>query len=252
MTTTAFPVPAWKRKRTPATARPQLGRDVIVAAALRLLDADGLDGVSMRRVADELGTGPASLYAHVANKEELLDLLLDAVIAEIEVPEPDPDHWAAQLSDMGRRTYQVFAAHRDIAVVSLANSPTGPNAMRLAEGMLAIMLAGGVPGQVAGWALDRMSLYIAADAYEGSILHNRRMASGLSIEDFVAQFVGGVREFYGSLPADRFPNIRAHVEDLMGGTGDDRFEFGLDMLIRSLATYAPDRQDGQSPKISSV
>ncbi len=250
---TDFPVPAWKRKRQPAVVRPQLSRDVIVATALRLLDADGLDGVSMRRVADELGTGAASLYAHVTNKEELLDLLLDEVVGEIEVPAPDPAHWQDQLHDVGRRMYQVFSLHRDIAAVSLANIPTGPNALRMAEGMLAIMLAGGVPPKVAGWALDRLSLYIGADAYEGSLLYNRRVASGLSVDDFFAEYVGRVRDFYNSLPRDKFPLISAHVSDLMGGDGDARFEFGLDMLIRSLATYVPDRaQVGQVPKISSV
>src|SRR5215475_15592084 len=88
-----LPVPGWKRTRQPSAPRPQLSRDLIVDTAMKLLDADGLDGVSMRRVAEVLGTGPASLYAHVANKDELLDLLLDRVVAEIEVPDPDPQRW---------------------------------------------------------------------------------------------------------------------------------------------------------------
>src|SRR5215475_10267794 len=104
----ALPVPAWKATRRPPATRPQLSRDLIVETAIRLLDADGLDGVSMRRVADELGTGPASLYAHVANKEELLDLVLDRVLAEVELPEPDPARWQEQLREIGRQTYRVF------------------------------------------------------------------------------------------------------------------------------------------------
>ena len=130
----------------------------------------------MRRVADVLGTGPASLYAHVANKDELLDLLLDRIAAEIEVPEPDPAHWQDQLRSVGRQSYEVFRRHRDIAVISLANIPTSQNALRVADRMLAIMLAGGVPPQVAAWALDRLSLYIAADSYEGSLYNKRRVS----------------------------------------------------------------------------
>lgn len=233
-----LPVPAWKRTRRP-TPRPQLSRELIVDTALGLLDADGLDGVSMRRVAEELGTGPASLYAHVANKEELLELLLERVVAEISIPEPDPSRWQEQLLEIGKEAHRVYSGHRDIAAVSLATIPTGPNTLRIAEGMFAIMLAGGVPPKVAGWALDRLALYIAADAYEDSLLANKQAASGKSFEEFIEDWVAGIRDFYENLPADRFPNIAAHVPDLMGGDGTERFEFGLEMLIRSLATYVP-------------
>jgi AcrR family transcriptional regulator len=234
-----LPVPAWKRSRRPAPPRPQLSREVIVDVAMRLLDADGLDGVSMRRVAEELGTGPASLYAHVANKEELLELLLERVIGEVVVPAPDPSRWQAQLLEVGQETHRVYAAHRDIAAVGLATIPTDPNALRIAEGLFAIMLAGGVPPKVAGWALDRLALYIAADAYEDSLLANKMAASGKPFEEFIEEWVSGIRDFYLSLPADRFPTITAHVSELMGGDGSERFDFGLDMMIRSLATYVP-------------
>ena len=216
----------------------QLSRDVIVDTALKLLDADGLDGVSMRRVADELGTGAASLYAHVANKDELLDLMLDRIAAEIEVPDPDPAHWQDQLRSVGRQSYDVFRRHRDIAVISLANIPTGQNALRIADRMLAIMLAGGVPPQVAAWALDRLSLYIAADSYEGSLYHNRRVASGLSESEFMRSTCPMSATSTNICPPNKFPHLATHVADMMSGDGDQRFEFGLDMLIRSLATYS--------------
>ena len=237
-TASELPVPAWKRTRQPS-ARPQLSRELIVDTAMKLLDADGLEGVSMRRVAEELGTGPASLYAHVANKEELLELLLERVVGEVEMPEPDPVRWQEQLLEIGRHMHRIYSAHRDIAAVSLAIIPTGANALRIAEGMFAIMLSGGVPPKVAGWALDRLALYIAADAYEESLIANKQAASGKSMEEFFSEYLVGIREFYENLPPDRFPNIAAHVDELMGGDGDDRFEFGLDMLIRSLATYVP-------------
>jgi hypothetical protein len=109
---------------------------------------------------------------------------------------------------------------------------------------MAIMLAGGVPAQVAGWALDRLALYIAADAFEGSILFKRHQDSGLPYDEFVEHYFGGVRDFYLSLPPEQFPTLTSHLGELMGGDGDERFEFGLDMIIRSLSTY---RQDPLSP-----
>lgn len=238
--TTEIPVPAWKRSRPEPAARPQLSRDLIVETALRLLDADGLDGVSMRRVADELGTGAASLYAHVANKDELLDLLLDRVSAEIEVPLPDPENWQEQLRTVAHRIFEVFTAHRDIAAISLASIPTGPEQLRITEGIMAIMIEGGVPPTVAGWAIDRIALYIGADAYEGSLFGKRQRASGLSKDQFMQQYLGAIRDFYVNLPADKFPTMAKHMGALMSGDSDMRFEFGLDMLIRSLATYRED------------
>ena len=77
-----------------------LSREAIAAAALAIVDAEGLDAMTMRRVAQELGTGAASLYAHVAGKEELLELVVERVIGEVEIPdEPDPEHWQEQLKD---------------------------------------------------------------------------------------------------------------------------------------------------------
>src|SRR5262249_19016990 len=99
-----IPEPPWRAKaRGRAEPRVPLTRDAIVEAALRVLDREGMDGLSMRRVAEELGTGVASLYWHVRNKGELLQLLSERLAAEIELPEPDPARWQAQLKDIGRQ-----------------------------------------------------------------------------------------------------------------------------------------------------
>jgi AcrR family transcriptional regulator len=233
-----LPVPSWKRTRQPAQARPQLSRELIVQTALRLLDQDGLEGVSMRRVADELGTGPASLYAHVANKDELLDLVHDHVIGEITLPVPNPARWQEQLREVAMDAFRVYSAHRDIARVSLGSIPTGPNALRNAEGMMAIMLAGGVPAQAAAFAIDRFALYIAADSYESNLFLTRRHDDAQSDEEFTVAYLAGVRSFFESLPPERFPLLTKHVNELMAAGETVRFEFGLDLMIRSLAAYA--------------
>lgn len=242
-----LPVPSWKPTRQPAQSRPQLSRELIVQTALRLLDQDGLDGVTMRRVADELGTGPASLYAHVANKDELLELVHDHIVGEIELPEPDPQRWQEQLRELAMSAFRVYSAHRDIARVNLASIPTGLNALRNAETWLAIMLAGGVPAQVAAIALDRFALYIAADSYESNLFLKRR-PEGQSEEEFMMAYLSGVRSFFEGLPPDRFPMLSKHVNELMAGGETTRFEFGLDMMIRSLATYVEPRGSAPSPK----
>jgi len=91
----AIPAPPWQRlpDRQTRRRRDPISREAIVQAAVRLLDTEGLDAFSMRRVADELGTGAASLYWHVGSKDGLLDLVMDQVIGEQRVPEPEPERW---------------------------------------------------------------------------------------------------------------------------------------------------------------
>jgi AcrR family transcriptional regulator len=213
-----------------------LTRDQIVEAGLRIVVTDGIDGVSMRRLAAEFDTGPSSLYAHVANKDELLQLMFDRICADQPVPKPDPERWAEQLKDMARNGYAAMAAHGDIAKAAIATVPIGPNALRISEGMLAILLAGGVPVQIAAWALDRIFLYITADALEGWLHVAKMRASGQSPEQF-GEIFERLGDYYEALPADRFPNIRAHARALVSGGGDQRFEFGLSMLVDGLARY---------------
>jgi len=100
----AVPDPPWWRKRgEPARAgRKPLTRDAIVDAALTLLEREGLQGVSMRKLAQELDAGAASLYWHVGDKEELLSLMLDRIVGESEVIEPDPENWQEQVKEMLR------------------------------------------------------------------------------------------------------------------------------------------------------
>jgi len=84
--------------------RPPLTREKIVDAALTLLERDGLQGISMRKLAQELDAGAATLYWHVGDKEQLLGLLLDRIVGENQVPDPDPANWQEQLKVFGRAT----------------------------------------------------------------------------------------------------------------------------------------------------
>src|ERR687890_1854756 len=95
----AIPEPPWKAAPRRRPARPPLSQEAIVDAALQVVDREGSSGLSMRRVAEELGTGPASLYWHVPSKDALIDLVIDQVAAEVPIPEPDPEHWQEQLRD---------------------------------------------------------------------------------------------------------------------------------------------------------
>ena len=90
------------RPARPAGAREPISREAIVKAAVDLLDREGLAALSMRRLGDELGAGAASLYWHVGSKDGLLDLVLDEIIGEQQVPDPDPARWQEQLKEVAR------------------------------------------------------------------------------------------------------------------------------------------------------
>ena len=125
------PEPPWRRKPEPPDRgeRRPLTRDAIVDAALVLLDREGIAGLSMRRLAKELDVGAASLYWHVGDKEELLGLLLDRIVGETEVPDPDPENWREQVKELARDNRRLLQSHRDAAQISLGRIPIGPHSV---------------------------------------------------------------------------------------------------------------------------
>ncbi|MDX2708746.1 TetR/AcrR family transcriptional regulator C-terminal domain-containing protein [Streptomyces sp. PA03-6a] len=233
---TSVPVPPWRPERKKAPRR-SLSREAIVTAALHVVDAEGLDALSMRRVAQELDTGAASLYAHVANKEELLELLLDRIQADVTRPEPDPQRWQEQIKEMARQGRRVLVAHRDLARAAIGQGiPFGPNALLNAEAMLAVFKAGGLSDRVCAYGVDALALFVTATAVEESLRNSQGFGgTGVPLDEHIAR----IREYFGSLPPARFPHITGMVDALMRDEGDERFEFGLDLLVSGLARHAP-------------
>jgi TetR/AcrR family transcriptional regulator, tetracycline repressor protein len=222
-----IPAPPWQRTpRQPAPRRVPITRAAIVETALRLLDRDGLDALSMRRIADELDTGPASLYRHVGSKDGLLDLVFDRVIGEQEVPDPDPERWREQVKQVARTMRATIARHPAIARISLGRIPTGPNALQYIERLLAILRAGGLSDNL---AVDGSQLLML-------------VVNGFGLEENVdatpAQAVEVVRDYFSSLPPERFPNLVAVAAELTNVDTDARFELLLDFFVDGLAARA--------------
>ncbi len=228
----SIPIPPWWRIAKPSARRAPLTREAIIEAALHVLDEEGLDRVSMRRVAEELGTGAGSLYWHVGNKEELLELVLDRVSSELELPEPEPARWQEQLKDVAREMRTLMKRHRGVARISLGRIPIGPNLVRVVEWLLMLLREAGVPDRTASLTGDLLALYVGAFAYEESLPFN---SPGNAPPDQIATMI---RDYFASLPPDRFPNIVARADELIAGGPDDRFEFGLEVIVQGLAAQA--------------
>ncbi|WP_203657720.1 TetR/AcrR family transcriptional regulator [Actinocatenispora rupis] len=236
--TTDIPAPPWRTGKRPV--RQPLSQDAIVAAALRLLDAEGLDAVSMRRVAQDLGTGPASLYAHVANKDELIELVLDEVLGEVvdeaeRVAAASDLDWRDAVRTVTRTSRRAMQRHRDIARAAMVGVPLGPNGLRVSEAYLGILTGAGLPDQIVAWGVDRLSLYVTADVLEGAFYRNR----GFRNESDARRYWTQVGDYLRSLPPDRFPHTVRMVDAMMTGDSDERFEHGLDMILDGLARHLP-------------
>ncbi len=211
-------------------AKPPLTVGRIVATAFGLVEADGFDALTMRRVAAALQTGPASLYAHVRNKAELDDLLIGGLCAQVRLPAPDPARWTEQVTDVCRQLRDQYLRYPGISRAALAAAPHSLDALRISEGLLAVLLAAGVPPQRAAWAIDALLLYVNAYSLEVSL----RQHPGAGVDARVLER-DEVVERFEMLPTSRFPHTVAHARELTSGEGHDRFDFTLDLLLHGLA-----------------
>ena len=217
-----------RSRREPITA----GR--IVAAALQVVETEGFDALTMRRVAAALRASPGALYTHVRDKAELDDLMIGELCSRVTLPEPDPAQWQAQAIDVCRQLRDQYLRYPEIWRATLAAAPQSLDTLRISEGLLAILLAGGVPFRSAAWTIDAAFLYVGAY----SVMALRRLTD----MDTDGQVVDRAEliERLTMLPADRFPITTAHAPEIISGDGHDRFEFTLGLLFGGLTSHAPE------------
>ncbi|OLF08301.1 hypothetical protein BLA60_22950 [Actinophytocola xinjiangensis] len=223
-----------------------LSQDLIVDTALSLLSEEGLDAVSMRRVAQALGTGAASLYAHVSNKDELRELMLDRLLGRVPLPEPEPDRWQEQIREIARKQLEVLTAYPGIARVAMETTgPTGPNALLLAEGVIAVLLGGGLSRIEAALSYELLSQWVAAFAMEAGATHT------IEIRDEIERKGAQIRHYMRSRKAS-FPNLLG-LDSLLESTSlIERYEFGLNVFLTGLPEHhqEPKGADAGSPPVT--
>jgi AcrR family transcriptional regulator len=236
------PAPRSRRERP---AKPPLSREAIVAAALEIARTEGIEALSMRRVAQALDTGAASLYVYVADRDELHELVFDAAIGTIEIEPTDPARWREQLKALARRMVKMMAEDfPGIAILAMTHIPTGENAVRGVESMLSLLKAGGASDEAAGYAADLLSLYVTAIAYEQSLY--RKLYSD---PDHEAREVERLAERFANLDPERYPTMAAVGPAMTRGDGDERFELGLDVLINGLLATPTEGRLTASPQV---
>jgi AcrR family transcriptional regulator len=215
-------------------AKAPLSEDVILDTALRILREEGLDAVTMRRLATELDTGPASLYVYISGRQELRNAMLDRVSGLLELEEPDPARWREQIHRLANSVLKVMEAHPGIAEVAVANPPAGERSLRFAENLLALLRVGGVTDRDAAWACDILPLITTASAVE-TVVYQRRSADPEEEWEDVAARLGRA---FDALPPEQFPNLTALRAELTSGDGDARFDFAIDVFLDGLVARA--------------
>jgi AcrR family transcriptional regulator len=228
---------------TDADRRPPLTRERVVTQALTVIAQDGVAALTMRTLATRLGVVPGALYRHVRNKEQLHDLVLDGVLAEVDCNLQASLPWARQLTVLAHRLRAVLEAHPGIAGLLQLRDPLGPHSLAVAEAFLAPLQAAGFGDHQAGLAFFLIVDYttgFAAGSPPISINQQR-------VRDQATR--SQLHQFFRSLPADRFPTLVALGEHVWVDNRDERFTAGLDVLVDGLqrARRAPHRPtpDGQ-------
>jgi AcrR family transcriptional regulator len=222
--------------------RRTLTRERIVAEALAIITADGVEALSMRALATRLGVVPGALYRHIRSKEQLHDLIVDGVLAEVDF-EVDPAlPWTGQVAGLAQRLRTVLEDHPGIAGLLKTRDPLSPHSLALAEAFLAPLHSAGLPERQT--ALAYRLIY---DYTLGFALSDRLSAGEQRVQDAATR--RQLQAFLRSLPTNRFPMLANLGEHVWVTDRDERFTANLDTLINGLETAPrPRRTSGRGPR----
>ena len=209
------------------SGRRPLTRERVVAEALAVISAEGAQALSMRAIAARLGVVPGALYRHVRSKEQLYDLVLDAVLTEVDCQRDPGAPWAAQVGALARQLRTVLENHPGIAALLKARDPVSPSSLAVAEAFLAPLSEAGLPGRQAALAFR-----LVYDYTVGFALGDPTSPAEQRLRDTATR--RELHSFLRSLPADRFPALAAYGRHAWANDRDQRFNSGLDTLFRGL------------------
>jgi TetR/AcrR family transcriptional regulator, tetracycline repressor protein len=220
-----------------AGQRAGLSREAVLAAAHRVADSHGLDGLTMRRLAAELGVMPNALYTYFPHKEALLDALVDDLLAGIELDGSWSGDWRDGLTRIMDASRRLVLAHPQLVPVIMGRPGLGPNAARLGELCLGLLARGGVEGEPAVEAFRVLLAYsLGFGAFQAPRVALDPGARAARAELAEASF--------GGLPEDRFPLMHRLAGPLADPTGDREFHTGLAWLLDGIE--ARSGQDGRA------
>ena len=212
--------------KSPAERRAPLSRDKVLRAAMAVADAGGLETLTMRTLGQELGVGPMALYRHVANKDDMVDGIVDLVFAEIVVPEADAD-WNMAMRERAISLREVLSRHRWAVGLMESRANPGPANLRHHDAVIGSLRAAGFDMAMAAHAYSLLDSYIYGFA---------QTQMNLPFES-TADIAEVAQEMLQPFPLNAYPNLAAFItEHAMKPDYDyaNEFEFGLDLILDGL------------------
>ncbi|MGV1008882.1 MAG: TetR/AcrR family transcriptional regulator C-terminal domain-containing protein [Dermatophilaceae bacterium] len=228
------------RSESPSAAKAQVDPEDVVTVAVRIIDADGLDGLTIRRLAADLGMAPMTVYSYVGSKDELLDLVVDQVAAQVRIP-TQTWPWRRRAKTLAHHLRDVLLQHPEGARLIGERPMRSPHAFRIFDAGLGIFRDAGFHGRAATDAYFAFGNYVlGAVAQETTTLRQAHPVGSSGLAD-----TWSTGAYAAALPPAAFPNIAAlaaHIHPTpdaeataSSSSAEDRFDFGLDSLLDGLA-----------------
>lgn len=207
-----------------APRRAPLTRERLLAAAMRLADAEGIEALSMRKLAQELGVEAMSLYNHVASKDDVLDGIADIVVAEIEAPAIGAD-WKAAMRRRATSAHEALLRHPWAPLLIASRVNIGPAMLRYVNATIGCLREAGFSYEMADRAWNAIDSHI----YGFTLLE-------LNFPLESSEYASAAKSFLPLIPASEYPYMRALSELVIEGKhrGVQDFQFGLELLLDGL------------------
>jgi AcrR family transcriptional regulator len=225
------------RPQPTSEPRAHLSKERVVRTAVALAVRDGIESLTMRKLADELGAGAMSLYYYVPNKEELLDGMVDVVFSEIELPPTGVD-WRTAMRHRALSTREVLNRHRwAVGLMESRRSP-GPASFRVHNAVLGCLREGGFSIEMTIQAYSVLDAYIYGFALQEKSVPFEDAEEGAAVaQEQVRQFAEDAEEQQSAALAEEFPYLAEVVAGHVAEVGYDfatAFEYGLDLILHAL------------------
>ncbi|MFI7310960.1 TetR/AcrR family transcriptional regulator C-terminal domain-containing protein [Streptomyces hygroscopicus] len=220
------PGAVWFRTEKTSRTRPQLSHERIIATAVELLDRDGVQKLSMRRLAERLGAHATSLYWHVATKEDVLDLALDAVFAELDLPDEHSASWQGDVEAFMTGLRSVLLRHPWAAALAGSRPLLGPHALRSSEFAYTALATGGFDGVHLSSAAATITHYVIGSASSEAVWRKRsdEAATRSAVDAHLRAHI------------DEYPTLAGHFPLLEEDDWDAHFHRGMRLLLTGLTS----------------
>lgn len=213
-----------------SVGRQPLTRERVLGAAIGMADEGGVEAVTMRRLAQRLGVEAMSLYHHVRNKDEILAGMVEAVVGQIQLPEPG-EPWKPAIRRFARSAYETYARHPWAAPLSLRGQQPGPARMAYMDAVI---------GSLAGAGLSETYTDLAYHALEAHIMGFTLWEGAMALGD-QQNLARVATAFLQTIPQDEYPHLVDHIHQHLRPRPADApgaFSFGLDLLLDGIERQA--------------